>query len=184
MAYTIGHVSGCHLNPAVSIGMVIAGRMNIKDLIPYAISQTLGGIAGAGVLYFVASGKPGFDLLANGLATNGYGERSPGGYSMGAGFLTEFLMTFVFMRVILGSTCKKAPQGFAPIAIGLCLTLIHLVAIPITNVSVNPARSIGPALVVGAGALEQLWLFIVAPVLGAMLAAMAYRTFKCDQDET
>jgi aquaporin Z len=174
MAYAIGHVSGCHLNPAVSVGLCCGGRFPAKDLIPYIIVQVLGGIAGAGILYVIASGHSGFDL-SGGFASNGFAEHSPGSYSLLACFTTELVMTFGFLFVIMGSTHGSAPKGFAPIAIGLCLTLIHLISIPVTNTSVNPARSTGPALFVGGWALSQLWLFWVAPILGAALAGIAYR---------
>jgi aquaporin Z len=174
MAFAIGHISGCHLNPAVSFGLWAGGRFKGSELAPYIAAQILGGIAGAGILYLIASGKSGFDL-AGGFASNGYGEHSPGGYSLLSGFVSEVVMTFVFLVVILGSTDSRAPQGFAPIAIGLCLTLIHLISIPVTNTSVNPARSTGPALFVGGWALSQLWLFWVAPILGALLAGIAYK---------
>jgi aquaporin Z len=174
MAYAIGHISGCHLNPAVSFGLTVAGRLKVSDLPAYVIAQLLGATLAAFVLYLIASGKAGFDL-SGGLAANGYGEHSPGGYSLGAGLLTEVIMTFMFLMVILGSTHTLVPVGFAPIAIGLCLTLIHLVSIPVTNTSVNPARSTGPALIVGGWALAQLWLFWVAPLLGAGLAGIVYR---------
>ncbi len=173
MAYAIGHISGCHLNPAVSIGLVTARRFPASQLPAYIIAQLLGGIAGAGVLYLIASGKPGFDI-ASGLASNGYGAHSPGGYSLLAGLVSEVVLTFFFLTIILGATDKRAPQGFAPIAIGLGLTLIHLIGIPVTNVSVNPARSTGPALMVGGWAIQQLWLFWVAPIVGAVLAGFAY----------
>lgn len=176
MAYTIGHISGCHLNPAVSIGLVAGGRFKAGDLAPYIIAQVLGAIAGAGVLYFIASGKEGFSL-DGGLASNGYGEHSPGGYALGSAFAIEALLTFVFLLIILGATDRRAPQGFAPIAIGLGLTLIHLISIPVTNTSVNPARSTGPAVFVGGWALSQLWLFWVAPILGAILAGGLSRWF-------
>jgi len=174
MAYAIGHVSGCHLNPAVSIGLVVGGRFRSADLVPYILAQVLGAIAAAGVLYIIASGQAGFDL-AGGLASNGFGEHSPGGYSMVSGLITEIVMTFMFLIVILGATDARAPKGFAPIAIGLGLTLIHLISIPVTNTSVNPARSTGPAVFVGGWALGQLWLFWVAPIVGAVLAGLAYR---------
>jgi aquaporin Z len=173
MAYAIGHISGCHLNPAVSIGLVTARRFPAAELPGYIIGQLLGGLAGAATLYVIASGKPGFDI-ASGLASNGYGLHSPGGYSLGAGLLMEVVLTFFFLMIILGATDRRAPAGFAPIAIGLGLTLIHLIGIPVTNVSVNPARSTGPALMVGGWALQQLWLFWVAPILGAVLAGAAY----------
>jgi aquaporin Z len=174
MAFAIGHISGCHLNPAVSIGLWAGGRFPGKDLLPYIVSQVLGGIAAAGVLYLIASGKAGFDL-AGGFASNGFGEHSPGGYSMVAALVTEVVMTMMFLLVILGSTDKRAPQGLAPIAIGLCLTLIHLISIPVTNTSVNPARSTGVALFVGDWAVSQLWLFWLAPIAGAVMGALVYR---------
>src|ERR1700754_183761 len=173
MAYAIGHVSGCHLNPAVSVGLYFGGRFPATELLPYIIVQVLGGIAGAAVLYAIASGHAGFDL-AGGFASNGYGEHSPGGYTLAACLTAEVVMTFGFLFVILGSTHGSAPKGFAPIAIGLCLTLIHLISIPVTNTSVNPARSTGPAVFVGGWALSQLWLFWVAPLLGAIVAGLIY----------
>ncbi len=174
MAYAIGHISGCHLNPAVSVGLAVGGRFSFAELVPYVIAQVLGAIVAAAVLYFIASGKPGFEL-SGGLASNGFGEHSPGGYSMMAGFVTEVVMTFMFLIIILGSTDPRAPAGFAPIAIGLGLTLIHLISIPVTNTSVNPARSTGPALIVGGWAIQQLWLFWLAPIIGASLAGVVYR---------
>ena len=174
MVYAIGHISGCHLNPAVSVGLWAGGRFSISELIPYIITQVLGAIAAAGVLYFIASGKAGFEL-SSGLAANGYGDHSPGGYSLAAGLLIEIIMTFMFLVIILGATDKRAPKGFAGIAIGLGLTLIHLISIPVTNTSVNPARSTGPAIFVGDWALCQLWLFWVAPIVGAILAGLVYR---------
>jgi len=174
MAYAIGHVSGCHLNPAVSVGLWAGGRFPAKDLAPYILAQVLGAIAGAGVLYVIASGHAGFDA-STGFASNGYGEHSPGGYSLTACLTTEVVMTFAFLFVILGSTHGAAPKGFAPIAISLCLTLIHLISIPVTNTSVNPARSLGPALFAGGWALKQLWLFWVAPLAGALIAGLVYR---------
>jgi aquaporin Z len=174
MAFAIGHISGCHLNPAITFGLVVGGRFRAADLPAYVLAQLLGAILAAFVLYLIASGKAGFDL-ANGLANNGYGEHSPGGYSLNAAFLTETVMTFMFLVVILGATDVRAPAGFAPIAIGLCLTLIHLISIPVTNTSVNPARATGPAVIVGGWALAQLWLFWLAPLLGAGLAGVAYR---------
>jgi aquaporin Z len=174
MAFAIGHISGCHLNPAVSFGLWAGGRFKGSELAPYIAAQVLGGIAGAGILYLIASGKSGFDL-AGGFASNGYGEHSPGGYSLLSGFVSEVVMTFIFLIIILGSTDSRAPQGFAPIAIGLGLTLIHLISIPVTNTSVNPARSTGPALFVGGWAISQLWLFWVAPILGALLAGVTYK---------
>ena len=173
MAYAIGHISGCHLNPAVSVGLVAGKRFPASELLPYVMAQVLGGIAGAGVLYGIASGKAGFSL-SSGLASNGYAEHSPGGYSLLACLTAEVVLTFFFLMVIMGSTDKRAPQGFAPIAIGVCLTLIHLIGIPVTNLSVNPARSTGPAVFVGGWAIGQLWLFWVAPILGAAIAGVVY----------
>jgi aquaporin Z len=174
MAYAIGHISGCHLNPAVSLGLVVGGRFAAKDLGPYVIAQVIGAVAAAATLLYIASGKPGFEL-ASGLASNGYGEHSPGGYSMLSGLVTEVVMTAMFLLIILGATDKRAPAGFAPIAIGLGLTLIHLISIPVTNTSVNPARSTGPALLVGDWAVSQLWLFWVAPLAGALIGGVVYR---------
>ena len=174
MAFAIGHVSGCHLNPAVSVGLCVGGRFPARELPPYIVAQVLGAVAGAGILYVIASGHAGFDASA-GFASNGYGEHSPGGYSLLSCLVTEVVMTFAFLFVILGSTHGSAPKGFAPIAIGLCLTLIHLVSIPVTNTSVNPARSTGPAIFAGGWALDQLWLFWVAPIVGAALAGVVYR---------
>ena len=182
MAFAIGHVSGCHLNPAVSFGLFVGGRFPARDLGPYVIAQVLGAIAGAGVLYVIAGGAPGFDVHA-GFASNGYGEHSPGHYTLLAALVTEVVMTFGFLFVILGSTHAKAPKGFAPIAIGLCLTLIHLVSIPVTNTSVNPARSTGPALFAGGWAIGQLWLFWAAPLVGAGLAGVVYRWVGGDNVE-
>jgi aquaporin Z len=179
MAFAIGHVSGCHLNPAVTVGLAVGGRFGWADVVPYVIAQVIGAVAGAGALYVIASGKAGF-TLASGFAANGYAEHSPGGYSLGAGLTTEVLMTFMFLVIILGATDARAPKGFAPIAIGLGLTLIHLISIPVTNTSVNPARSTGPALFVGGWALSQLWLFWVAPLLGAALAGLAYRRITAE----
>jgi aquaporin Z len=173
MAFAIGHISGCHLNPAVSLGLFVGGRFKGADLPGYVIAQVLGGIAGAAVLYLIASGQQGFSL-AGGLASNGYGEHSPGGYSMVAGLVAEVVLTFFFLLIILGATDSRAPAGFAPIAIGLGLTLIHLIGIPVTNLSVNPARSTGPAIFVGGWALQQLWLFWLAPLIGAALAGIVY----------
>ena len=173
MAYAIGHISGCHLNPAVSIGLWMGGRFPAKDLIPYIIAQVLGGIAGAGILYLIASGKSGFEL--GGFAANGFGEHSPGGYGMQAALITEIAMTFMFLIIILGATHSKAPKGFAGLAIGLGLTLIHLISIPVTNTSVNPARSTSQALFVGDWAMGQLWLFWVAPIVGAIIAGLLYK---------
>jgi aquaporin Z len=174
MAFAIGHISGCHLNPAVSIGLWAGGRFAAKDLLPYIVSQVLGAVAAAGVLFVIASGRSGFDVAA-GFASNGYGAHSPGGYSLAAALVCEIVMTAMFLIVILGATDKRAPQGLAPIAIGLCLTLIHLVSIPVTNTSVNPARSTGVALFVGGWAIAQLWLFWLAPIAGAVLGATVYR---------
>ena len=174
MAYAIGHVSGCHLNPAVSIGLWAGKRFPANELAPYIVAQVIGGIVGAGVLFIIASGKAGFDL-GGGFAANGYGEHSPQQYSMLAGLVAEIVLTFFFLIIILGATDGRAPKGFAPIAIGLGLTLIHLIGIPVTNLSVNPARSTGPAVFVGGWALAQLWLFWVAPIVGALLAGFAYK---------
>lgn len=174
MAFAIGHISGCHLNPAVSIGLCVGGRFPAKDLVPYIIAQVIGGLIAGGVLYLIASGKEGF-LLSSGFASNGYGAHSPGGYSLMASFISEVVMTMMFLLVIMGATDKRAPAGFAPIAIGLCLTLIHLISIPVTNTSVNPARSTGVALYVGDWAVAQLWMFWVAPIIGALLGALVYR---------
>jgi aquaporin Z len=175
MAYAIGHISGCHLNPAVSAGLVAGGRFPAKEFVPYAISQVVGGLIGAAVLYLIASGKEGFALSA-GFASNGYGEHSPGQYSIVACFVAEVVLTFMFLMIILGSTDRRAPAGFAPIAIGLGLTLIHLIGIPVTNLSVNPARSTAPAVFVQGWALQQLWLFWAAPIIGAVIAGIVYRT--------
>jgi aquaporin Z len=174
MAYAIGHISGCHLNPAVSVGLWAGGRFPANQLLPYIVSQVLGAIAAGAVLYMIASGKAGFDVSA-GFASNGFGEHSPGGYSMHAALVCEVVMTALFLIVILGATDKRAPAGFAPIAIGLCLTLIHLISIPVTNTSVNPARSTGVAVFVGDWALSQLWLFWVAPIAGGVIGAVVYR---------
>jgi aquaporin Z len=174
MAYAIGHVSGCHLNPAVSVGLAVGGRFKAAELPAYIVAQVVGAILAAATLYLIASGQPGFST-AGGLASNGYGAHSPGHYSLAAGFLCEVVMTAMFLVVILGSTHDNAPKGFAPIAIGLCLTLIHLISIPVTNTSVNPARSTGPAVLVGGWALEQLWMFWVAPILGAVIGALVHR---------
>jgi aquaporin Z len=174
MAFAIGHISGCHLNPAVTIGLWAGGRHPPGEILPYVVAQVLGGFAGALLLYLIASGQAGFDL-ANGLAANGYDAHSPGGYSLFTGLVTEVVMTFMFVLIILGATDRRAPAGFAPIAIGLALTLIHLISIPVTNTSVNPARSTGPALIVGDWAIGQLWLFWVAPIAGALLAGVLYR---------
>lgn len=172
MAYAIGHISGCHLNPAVSVGLMVGKRFPANELPGYIGAQVIGAILGAGTLYLIASGKPGFEL--GGFASNGFGEHSPGGYSMVAALIAEVVLTFMFLLIILGATDSRAPQGFAPIAIGLGLTLIHLIGIPVTNLSVNPARSTGPALFVGGWALGQLWLFWIAPIIGAALAGIVY----------
>ncbi|MCA0404429.1 MAG: aquaporin Z [Proteobacteria bacterium] len=181
MVYALGRISGGHLNPAISLGLFAGGRFSGSDLIPYIIVQVLGGIAASFLLYFIASGKADFSLV-NGFANNGYGEHSPGGYSMLACFVTEMVMTFMFLIVILGVTDLHAPKGFAPLAIGLALTLIHLISIPVTNTSVNPARSTGPALVMGDWAISQLWMFWVAPFVGAILAGLVYRCCFNDND--
>ncbi len=181
MAFAIGHISGCHLNPAVSLGLWVGGRFPAKELFPYIIAQVLGGIVAGGVLYLIASGKTGFDLSA-GFASNGYGAHSPGGYSLSASLITEVVMTMMFLLVILGATDKRAPQGFAPIAIGLCLTLIHLISIPVTNTSVNPARSTAVAVFVGDWAISQLWLFWTAPIIGGILGAAIYRFIGNDKN--
>ena len=173
MAYTIGHISGCHINPAVSVGLAAGGRFPASEVLPYAVAQVVGGILGAGVLYLIASGKPGFEL--GGFASNGFAEHSPGGYSLAAALICEVVMTFMFLTIILGSTDGRSPTGFAGLPIGLGLVLIHLVSIPVTNTSVNPARSTGPALFVGGWALQQLWLFWIAPIVGAALAGINYR---------
>ncbi|MCJ8304275.1 aquaporin Z [Shewanella sp.] len=177
MAFAIGHISGCHLNPAVSFGLWAGGRFPAKDLAPYIVAQVAGGIAGAGILFLIASGNADFSL-ADGFAANGYGEHSPGGYTMTSALITEVVMTLFFLLIILGATDARAPQGFAPIAIGLGLTLIHLISIPVTNTSVNPARSTGPALFVGDWAISQLWLFWVAPIAGAIIAGFIYKFFN------
>jgi aquaporin Z len=174
MAYAIGHISGCHLNPAVSLGLLVGGRFKAVDLLPYVVAQVLGAIVAAMTLYFIASGNADFSL-SDGMASNGYGEHSPGNYTLVSAFVTEVVMTFMFLLVILGATDRRVPAGFAPIAIGLCLTLIHLISIPVTNTSVNPARSTGPALLVGDWATAQLWMFWVAPLIGAALAGLVYR---------
>ncbi len=173
MAFALGRISGCHLNPAVSIGLWVGGRFDVKELLPYIISQVLGGVAAAGILYLIASDQTGFDLVG-GFASNGYGESSPGGYTMISALIIEIVMTAMFLIVIMGATDHRAPDGFAPIAIGLCLTLIHLISIPVTNTSVNPARSTAVAVYIGDPALSQLWLFWVAPIIGAILGALIY----------
>ncbi len=181
MAYAIGHISGCHLNPAVSIGLWSSGRFPTAELGPYIIVQIAGGLAGAAVLYVIATGQTGFDVTA-GFASNGYGEHSPGGYSLIAVLVTEIVMTFMFLIIILGATDKRAPQGFAPIAIGFGLTLIHLISIPVSNTSVNPARSTGVAIFQGDWAMSQLWLFWLAPIVGAILAGVLYKWFEADKN--
>lgn len=182
MCYAIGHISGCHLNPAVSFGLWAGGRMPGKDLIPYVIAQVIGGIIAAGVLYVVASGKPGFDIATSGFACNGYGEHSPGHYSLMAAAVTEVVMTMMFLLVIMGATDKRAPQGLAGVAIGLCLTLIHLISIPVTNTSVNPARSFAVAVFAQGWALSQVWLFWVTPIAGGILGALIYRSLLASND--
>lgn len=181
MAYAIGHISGCHLNPAVSVGLWVGGRFPAKELLPYIAAQVLGGILAGGVLYLIATGKAGFDV-ASGFASNGYGEHSPGGYTMQAALITEVVMTMMFIFIILGATDKRAPAGFAPLAIGLGLTLIHLISIPVTNTSVNPARSTGVALFVGDWATAQLWLFWLAPLVGGAAGAAIYRFIGKSED--
>jgi aquaporin Z len=175
MAYAVGHISGCHLNPAVSIGAWAGNRFPATDLVPYILAQVVGAVVGAWVLYVIASGKEGFDVVQSGFAANGYGAHSPGSYSLAAGLVAELVLTYMFLLIILGATDRRVPTGFAPIAIGLGLTLIHLISIPVTNTSVNPARSTGPALFVGGWALAQLWLFWLAPIVGAILAGFTYR---------
>ncbi len=175
MAYAIGHISGCHLNPAVSVGLWAGGRFSADQLLPYIAAQVAGAIVAGAVLFLIASGKEGFDAVASGFASNGFGAHSPGGYSLAAAFVCEVVMTMMFLVVILGATDPRAPSGLAPIAIGLCLTLIHLISIPVTNTSVNPARSTGVALFVGGWAIAQLWVFWVAPIAGAVLGAVVYR---------
>lgn len=181
MAYAIGHISGCHLNPAVSFGLWTSGRFATKELVPYIIAQVLGGIAGAGILYLIASGKAGFDVTA-GFASNGFNEHSPSGFTMTSVLIAEVVMTFMFLIIILGATDKRAPAGFAPIAIGLGLTLIHLISIPVSNTSVNPARSTGVALFQGTWAVDQLWLFWLAPIVGAILAGLVYKFFETKEN--
>ncbi|WP_434633577.1 aquaporin Z [Vibrio sp. SCSIO 43086] len=175
MAFAIGHISGCHLNPAVTVGLWAGGRFETKDVAPYIIAQVIGGLIAGGILYVIATGQAGFDVVGSGFAANGYGEHSPGQYSMLAALVSEVVMTMMFLIVIMGATDKRAPQGFAPIAIGLCLTLIHLISIPVTNASVNPARSTAVAIYVGDWAVSQLWLFWVAPILGGVLGAVIYK---------
>jgi len=183
MAYAIGHVSGCHLNPAVTIGLWAGGRFDARDILPYVAAQLLGAIAAAFTIYLIASGKAGYALDPNGLAVNGVGDLSPGGYSLQAGVVTEVVMTAFFLLIIMGATHSRAPAGFAPLAIGLGLTLIHLISIPVTNTSVNPARSTGPALVVGGMALQQLWIFWVAPIVGGIIGGGLYRWLSPDHSE-
>ncbi|AGB10464.1 aquaporin Z [Vibrio parahaemolyticus] len=175
MAFAIGHISGCHLNPAVTVGLWAGGRFDTKDVAPYIIAQVIGGLLAGGILYVIATGQAGFDVVGSGFAANGYGEHSPGQYSMLAALVSEIVMTMMFLIVIMGATDKRAPQGFAPIAIGLCLTLIHLISIPVTNTSVNPARSTAVAMYVGDWAVSQLWLFWVAPIVGGVLGAVIYK---------
>jgi aquaporin Z len=182
MVYAVGHISGGHFNPAVSLGLWSGGRFATREILPYIVAQVLGAVAGAAVLYVIATGQPGFDVVQSGFAANGYAEHSPGGYSLAAAFVAEVVLTFAFLLVILGATDRRAPAGFAPLAIGVCLTLIHLVSIPVTNTSVNPARSTAPALFVGGWALDQLWLFWVAPFLGALAAGPVYRWLAGDTD--
>ncbi|MGF1910358.1 aquaporin Z [Vibrio kasasachensis] len=175
MAYAIGHISGCHLNPAITIGLWVGGRFDIKDVLPYIVAQVIGGIIAGGILYIIATGQAGFDVVASGFASNGYGEHSPGQYSLTAALVCEVVMTMMFLMVIMGATDSRAPKGFAPLAIGLCLTLIHLISIPVTNTSVNPARSTGVAIYVGDWAVSQLWLFWLAPIVGAVIGALLYK---------
>ncbi|ELA8835257.1 aquaporin Z [Vibrio parahaemolyticus] len=175
MAFAIGHISGCHLNPAVTVGLWAGGRFDTKDVAPYIIAQVIGGLIAGGILYVIATGQAGFDVVGSGFAANGYGEHSPGQYSMLAALVSEIVMTMMFLIVIMGATDKRAPQGFAPIAIGLCLTLIHLISIPVTNTSVNPARSTAVAMYVGDWAVSQLWLFWIAPIVGGVLGAVIYK---------
>src|SRR5262245_59428522 len=182
MAYAIGHISGCHLNPAVTVGLYTGKRIPTSDVLPYIVAQVLGAIAGAGILFVIASGKAGFNVTA-GFAANGYGANSPGGYSLLACLVAETFLTFMFLMIILGSTDKRAPKGLAPLAIGFGLTLIHLISIPVTNTSVNPARSTGPAIFVGGWALQQLWLFWVAPIIGAAIAGAAYSWLGAGEPE-
>ncbi|WP_237729136.1 aquaporin Z [Vibrio fluvialis] len=181
MAFAIGHISGCHLNPAVTVGLWVGGRFSAKDVIPYIVFQVIGGVIAAAILYVIASGQTGFDVAASGFAANGFGDHSPGGYSLTAALVSEVIMTAMFLLVIMGATDNRAPQGFAPIAIGLCLTLIHLISIPVTNTSVNPARSTAVALFVGDWAISQLWLFWLAPIAGGALGALIYRSLLAEQ---
>jgi len=182
MACAIGHISGCHLNPAVSVGLMVAGKMDKKDLGPYIVAQVLGGIVGAGILYAIASGADGFNAKESGFASNGFGENSPGGYSMMSVIITEVVLTAIFLIVICGATSKNAPGLIAPIAIGLCLTLIHLISIPVSNTSVNPARSLGTAVFQGGWALAQVWVFWVAPIIGAVIGAAIHKFLNCGED--
>jgi aquaporin Z len=182
MAYAIGHISGCHLNPAVTIGLWSGGRFSTKDVVPYVIAQVIGGLLAGGVLYVIASGQAGFDVVASGFASNGFGEHSPGQYSMLAALVCEIVMTMMFLIIIMGATDERASAGFAPLAIGLGLTLIHLISIPVTNTSVNPARSTGVAMYVGDWAVSQLWLFWVAPIIGAVLGAIIYRVIATKEE--
>lgn len=181
MAFAIGHISGCHLNPAVTVGLWVGGRFSAKDVIPYIVFQVIGGVIAAAILYVIASGQTGFDVAASGFAANGFGDHSPGGYSLTAALVSEVIMTAMFLLVIMGATDNRAPQGFAPIAIGLCLTLIHLISIPVTNTSVNPARSTAIALFVGDWAISQLWLFWLAPIVGGALGALIYRSLLAEK---
>ncbi|MBY7871747.1 aquaporin Z [Vibrio fluvialis] len=181
MAFAIGHISGCHLNPAVTVGLWVGGRFSAKDVIPYIVFQVIGGVIAAAILYVIASGQASFDVAASGFAANGFGDHSPGGYSLTAALVSEVVMTAMFLLVIMGATDNRAPQGFAPIAIGLCLTLIHLISIPVTNTSVNPARSTAVALFVGDWAISQLWLFSLAPIVGGALGALIYRSLLAEQ---
>ncbi|EKO3452062.1 aquaporin Z [Vibrio fluvialis] len=181
MAFAIGHISGCHLNPAVTVGLWVGGRFSAKDVIPYIVFQVIGGVIAAAILYVIASGQASFDVAASGFAANGFGDHSPGGYTLTAALVSEVVMTAMFLLVIMGATDNRAPQGFAPIAIGLCLTLIHLISIPVTNTSVNPARSTAVALFVGDWAISQLWLFWLAPIVGGALGALIYRSLLAEQ---
>ncbi|QKE33781.1 aquaporin Z [Vibrio fluvialis] len=181
MAFALGHISGCHLNPAVTVGLWVGGRFSAKDVIPYIVFQVIGGVIAAAILYVIASGQASFDVAASGFAANGFGDHSPGGYSLTAALVSEVVMTAMFLLVIMGATDNRAPQGFAPIAIGLCLTLIHLISIPVTNTSVNPARSTAVALFVGDWAISQLWLFWLAPIVGGALGALIYRSLLPEQ---
>lgn len=181
MAFAIGHISGCHLNPAVTVGLWVGGRFSAKDVIPYIVFQVIGGVIAAAILYVIASGQASFDVAASGFAANGFGDHSPGGYSLTAALVSEVVMAAMFLLVIMGATDNRAPQGFAPIAIGLCLTLIHLISIPVTNTSVNPARSTAVALFVGDWAISQLWLFWLAPIVGGALGALIYRSLLAEQ---